>query len=477
MAKIAKAFLSGLAVFQGAGAFRVQQKRGNQQGEVALHDSAASAQEAGCGGALGELARQAVNRALQYALSGKSPLNVSLHAGQYDIPLWGCSIGLEMDASVLLSGFESAQIDSMECDSSTADTMTFSTRLSFGQRVETAGAVHSNWSVCGLDYPNETAVRMGVVTADPGLRVQVQLSKSSIPFVWYISEVKAFEIQVGELGGFTCGLSGVPDFIGSKFEQWCVGIVSWLAEKIADHLEGDAEIILYSTVGTELHETEGQVAKVEPPKAQDCGALGEIARRGVNSALSAALRGKSPLNVSLHAGQYDVSLWGCSIGLEMDASVMLSGFADAQLESMECDSSTADTMTFSSRLSFGRQIETAGAVHSNWSVCGLDYPNETAVRMGVVTADPGLRVSIKLSKSSIPFVWYISEIQAFEIQVGELDRFTCGLSGVPDFIGSRFEQWCVSIISWLAEKIADYLDSDTALIFQSMAGSQLEEPH
>jgi len=477
MAKIAKAFLSGLAVLQGVGAFRVQQKRGNHQGEVALHDGAVSAQEAGCGGSLGELARQAVNRALQYALSGKSPLNVSLHAGQYDINLWGCSIGLEMDASVQLSGFESAQIDYMECDSSTADTMTFSTRLSFGQRVETAGAVHSNWSVCGLDYPNETAVRMGVVTADPGLRVSVQLTKSSIPFIWYISEVKAFEIQVGQLDRFTCGLSGVPDFIGSRFEQWCVSIIEWLAEKIADYLDRDAEIILHSTVGTELHETEGQVAKVEPPKAQDCGALGEIARQGVNLALSAALRGKSPLNVSLHAGQYDISLWGCSIGLEMDASVLLSGFEDAQIESMDCDSSGADTMTFTSRLSFGRLIETAGAVHSNWSVCGLDYPNETAVRMGVVTADPGLRVSIKLSKSSIPYIWYISEIQAFEIQVGQLDRFTCGLSGVPDFIGSRFEQWCVSIIEWLAEKIADYLDGDTALIFQSMAGSQLEEPH
>merc|ERR1719251_480843 len=218
----------------------------------------------------------------------------------------------------------------MECDSSTADTMTFSTRLSFGQRVETAGAVHSNWSICGLDYPNETAVSMGVVTADPGLRVSVQLTKSSIPLVWYISEVKAFEIQVGQLDGFTCGLSGVPDFIGSRFEQWCVSIIEWLAEKIADYLDRDAEIILHSTVGTELHETEGQVAKVEPPKAQDCGALG------------AALRGKSPLNVSLHAGQYDISLWGCSIGLEMDASVLLSGFEDAQLESMDCGSSGAE---------------------------------------------------------------------------------------------------------------------------------------
>jgi len=470
MAKIAKALIASLAVLRGVSAFRVQQKR-NHQGEVAVKE--------GCGGELGawlgELARQGLNRALQAGLSGKSPLNVSLHAGQYDIDLWACSLGLEMDASMQVSGFESAQIDSMDCESSGADTMTFSTRLSFGQRVETAGAVHSNWSVCGLDYPNETAVRMGVVTADPGLRVSITMSKLR-DYIWYISGVNAFEIQVGEMNGFTCGLSGLPDFIGSRLEQWCVSIVSWLAEKIADYLDRDAEMILESTVGMEVHETEGQVAKVDAPKAQDCGTLGELARQGVNYALQTALSGTSPLNVSLHAGQYDIPLWGCSLGLEMDASVQLSGFESAQIDSMECDSNGAETVSFGARLSFGQRVETAGAVHTNWSVCGLDYPNETAVRMGVVTADPGLRVSIRLSKLR-DYIWYISGINAFEVQVGEVSAFTCGLSGVPDFIGSRLEQWCVSIVTWLAEKIADYLDRDTARIFQSLDGTQLEVPH
>merc|ERR1719512_622937 len=305
---------------------------------------------------------------------------------------------------------------------------------------------------------------MGVVTADPGLRVSITMSKLR-DYIWYISGVNAFEIQVGEMNGFTCGLSGLPDFIGS-----------WLAEKIADYLDRDAEMILESTVGMEVHETEGQVAKVDAPKAQDCGVLGELARQGVNYALQAALSGKSPLNVSLHAGQYDISLWGCSLGLEMDASVQLAGFENAQIDSMDCGSSGAETMSFSTRLSFGQRVETSGAVHSNWSVCGLDYPNETAVRMGVVTGDPGLQVSVRLSKLR-DYVWYISGINAFEIQVGEMSSFTCGLAGVPDFIGSKFEQWCVSIVTWLAEKIADYLDRDAAQIFRSLVGTQLEELH
>ena len=49
------------------------------------------------------------------------------------------------------------------------------------------------------------------------------------------------------------------------------------------------------------------------------------------------MQGQSPLNVSLHAGQYDINLWGCIVGLEMDASMMLTGFEDAQIESLDCN--------------------------------------------------------------------------------------------------------------------------------------------
>lgn len=268
MAMLARIVLCSFVALQSASAFRVQQKRGTRQGEVVTVKEVASTKSCG---SLAETTRQVVNQAVREHLREKSPLDVSLHAGQYDMNLLGCSAGLEMDASMLLSGFAGAQIESMDCDENGDGSVTFGGRLSFGQRVLASGTMHSNWSRCGLDSHDETAARMGVVTADAGVGVVIRMEKTSTPSIWKIAEINELAVEVGQLDNFTCGLSGVPDYTGSKFEQWCTSIISWLAEKIANHLDVEHTArIFQSLIDRQVEEHGGaQLSQVATSDAHD----------------------------------------------------------------------------------------------------------------------------------------------------------------------------------------------------------------
>lgn len=201
----------------------------------------------------------------------------------------------------------------------------------------------------------------------------------------------------------------------------------------------------------------------------------EVARRAVNGALNLTLRGKDPLNTTLHAGNYDINLWGCNAGLEIDATARVGGFEGMHIQSLECAEEEGDAVTLTGRLTFGPDIDMDAKVAAQWSLCGLDLgPGENNVTMGAHSGDPGLTVRVYLKKTRVPFIWRIAQIKAWETDVGNLDRFTCGLSGVPDFIGSKFEQWCVGIISWLAEKLQDHLMGDVDEIFKGLMNDLLD---
>jgi len=215
----------------------------------------------------------------------------------------------------------------------------------------------------------------------------------------------------------------------------------------------------------------------ESMKAEDtCGSrLLNVAVYAVNQALGWALDGKDPLNTTLHAGQYEVDLWGCNAGLGMDASVRVAGFEGTSIQSLTCGEQEGEEVTVTGRLTFGADIDTDAKVAAQWSLCGLDLASgDSEVDFGVHSGDPGLKISMKMVKTSIPFIWRIDKIQAYETDLGDLDRFSCGISNVPDFIGSRFEQWCVSIIQWLAEKIQGSLMKDVDEIFMGLINDLLD---
>merc|ERR1719382_1648864 len=192
-------------------------------------------------------------------------------------------------------------------------------------------------------------------------------------------------------------------------------------------------------------------------KAEDtCGSrLLNVAVYAVNQALGWAMDGKDPLNTTLHAGNYEVDLWGCNAGLAMDASARVAGFKGTSIQYLNCGEQEGNEVTVTGRMTFGADIDTDANVAAQWSLCGLDLASgDSDIAMGVHSADPGLKVSVHLKKTSIPFI--------------------CGISNVPDFIGSRFEQWCVSIIQWLADKIQNHLMKDVDEIFMGLINDLLD---
>jgi len=252
MAKLARAVLCGVALL-GADAFRSKQRRKIHSvsggAPTTAVDRASIEEEDKCGGRLLEVARRAVNGALNLSLRGKSPLNTTLHAGKYEIDLWGCNAGLEIDASMQVAGFEGAHIESLECDKEEGDAVTLTGRLTFGQDIDMDGKTQAQWSLCGLDIASgDSNITMGVHSGNPGLKVSVFLKKTRIPFIWRIDRLQAWETDLGNLDRFTCGLSNVPGFIGSKFEQWCVSIVSWVTDKLQNHLMGDVDEIFMGLI-------------------------------------------------------------------------------------------------------------------------------------------------------------------------------------------------------------------------------------
>jgi len=257
MVKFARVVLCGIAFLQASDAFRAKQKRKVHYtpmetaalAKVSMETRESMKAQDSCGSRLLNVAVYAVNQALGWALQGKSPLNTTLHAGNYEVDLWGCNAGLEMDASTRVAGFEGTSIQYLNCGEQEGDEVTVTGRLTFGADIDTDAQVAAQWSLCGLDLASgDTEIAMGVHSADPGLKVSVHLQKTSIPFIWRITKIKAFETDLGNLDRFSCGISNVPDFIGSRFEQWCVSIIQWLADKIQNHLMKDVDEIFMGLI-------------------------------------------------------------------------------------------------------------------------------------------------------------------------------------------------------------------------------------
>jgi len=206
------------------------------------------------------------------------------------------------------------------------------------------------------------------------------------------------------------------------------------------------------------------------PNTKECwlvASKGRKFQRKGNYALRRILSGYDPLNISLHAGKYEIDFHGCTIGMEVDASVLVGGFGGAQIESFGCTQDGRRTITLGSRTSFGRSIETAGAIRVNWTICGVNYPNETAIRVGAFTTNPGINVALKLYKYW-GLVWKPSGFETLEFVHGGIDRITCDLTGLPEFIGKPVSQWCENIIQWLIDKIVGNVKDRVNTILQGV---------
>jgi len=273
----AGAVLVGLAFLQGGLATRL----------VKRHDRAdrlanPTVQNCALVSPLGEAFRQSVNWGLANGLKGRSPLNVSLHTGRLEVPISGCTAGMELAASVKVAGFEEAQIASFNCQQEGDDFMTLSSRVTIGRRVETAAGVRGNWSMCGVDYPNETAVRLGGFNVDPGFRVAIKMQRQ-FGFFWVVHSIETLEIEHGGIDGLTCDLTGIPEFIGTPAGQMCEDIIRWLIEKIGGTLQADVEKVLNGITGQEVTEECDPEYDCDCDGTKNCGKWDDVEKQCYNS--------------------------------------------------------------------------------------------------------------------------------------------------------------------------------------------------
>jgi len=257
MAWIPAGFLCSLvAMLQSASAFRVKHER---RAEVAAQ-VAQEPESCSIPSFVFDALRSAVNGVLCGVLPGLDPQNMTLHAFKHEVDLIACTLGLEMDASVLVAGFKDAHVGELNCVHSeciqggvfacAVTDYTFDTQITFGDRIVTGGEQSAQWELCGVTYPNHT-IEIGVDSLNPGLKASIKVRATGL-LDYEIREITNFETQWGSLQNFNCGFSALPDFIGSKLEGWCANIIEWLAGKVQLHLKDDIDKLLLDLIYTHL---------------------------------------------------------------------------------------------------------------------------------------------------------------------------------------------------------------------------------
>lgn len=260
MSKFARAALCTVAVLEGASAFRIKQKK-NKQPVASLATLLQEEQDpapASCnaGNLVLSAVRAAVNGALGLALRGADPANVTFHAGQWDVDLPFCNIGLEMDSTMQVEGFGGANIDELSCLQEECleegrwgcakQEYTFGGTVLFGNIVEINGLNSADWSLCGKEI-NDKDISIGAQSVEPGLTVEFVIIREGLTG-YKIKTIQGLQTSWGTLQNFKCGFSALPGFIGSHLESWCENIIEFVAEKAQLHLVEHIDRLLLSLI-------------------------------------------------------------------------------------------------------------------------------------------------------------------------------------------------------------------------------------
>lgn len=259
MAKFARAALYTVAVLEGASAFRIKHKRqAKEQAAVATQaaDEDPSPVSCNAGNILLSAVRKTVNGLLNLTLRGADPQNLTFHSGQYDIDLKLCKGGVEMESSVMVSGFGGANIDELTCMQEECleegrfgcakKEYTFGGTVLFGDVVEVKGKNSADWDLCGLQLLDKD-IRIGAQSVKPGLRVEFVMTREGVTG-YKIKTIQGLRTDWGTLQNFDCGFSALPDFIGSRLESWCENIIEFVADKAQIHLVTHIDRLLLSLI-------------------------------------------------------------------------------------------------------------------------------------------------------------------------------------------------------------------------------------
>jgi len=224
----------------------------------------------------------------------------------------------------------------------------------------------------------------------------------------------------------------------------------------------------------------GDVAPKDDSSAT-CGAPGFIFN-GVRSAVNKFVTKQlpDPIDMQIVEADKQINLWLCNLGINMNSSITITGLKDAILSKLECSSSRCISQSFfgcsnteynlTAEVSFGDILSASGYDQAEWELCGLTVHNRS-IEVGFDLLAPSVKTSILVEYNTMSAK--IIGIDSLEINFGEANNFKCGFELLPDFIGSKLEKWCETILQWLVVQAQQNIFGDLDELLKGLVNSVL----
>jgi len=211
--------------------------------------------------------------------------------------------------------------------------------------------------------------------------------------------------------------------------------------------------------------------------------------QGVRSLVNSAwgrLEPHDPASFSV-SGNHSFEIASCDIKLDASANISLTGFSEGGIRQLACtnsqciekasDGSCAVTeYSFSAHLSVGDCKDTlavAGGVDADFALCGYDIPR-TVVDASFDSVGPGAKMDISVQHAGGANA-KISKVNTLDLSWGQPTNYKCGfeIMGIPAMIGDVLADYCVSLMSWVADKIQGHLESDVEKLIKGLLNKQI----
>jgi len=221
--------------------------------------------------------RWLANRLIDTVIQPADPKGFDFPDVNQEVRLLGCSLSVEVNTSVTLSGHGNPEISEIQCKAyecirpgliwgCRTALYDFDFGLVLPDEVRMDGTANGNWRLCGMSIRDGTTTIGGGIRG-PGLKTKVRAEYHSgltglLPWTKIVN-VLDLRVEGGDHAGTTCGFSGLPNFIGSRLESWCESFGDWLFGKARDTAGSLINNALKNMIGEEVEDDEGALRLVE----------------------------------------------------------------------------------------------------------------------------------------------------------------------------------------------------------------------
>jgi hypothetical protein len=234
-------------------------------------------------------------------------------------------------------------------------------------------------------------------------------------------------------------------------------------------------------------------AQLEPQLSTlgDCSAprVVKAVRWLANKLIDTVVKPSDPVGFNFPDVNKQVKLLGCSLSVQINTSLTLSGHGDPKISEIKCKAYECikpgliwgcrkAIYDFDFGLIMPDEVRLDGTALGDWRLCGMQVRDGTTTIGGGVVS-PGLFTKVRAEYDSgwtgiLPRT-EIKQVLDLRVDAGEHAGTTCGFSGLPNFIGSRLESWCESFGDWLFGKTRDTAGPLINNALKKMIGQIVEE--